>query len=455
MFEASLIDVAVFVFCAILLYKYGRLTSAHPGFMYLLFHGMCFTGRLFSVMGGSATLFSDWPGTLPVSDQEITHAGLFADIALVGMTVGLVLCSQRDRKKTMRSLAVTETTGAVLSVKIVQWVSAVAFPIGMASLLVGGAVPNADQMTVDFGEWSTSSWLMITQFWPTLVLLALIYLYGFRWKLTIPLGMFLILMSIQGFNRFRVVLPVIFLLITWQTRAGRKWPRKWMVVALVCLAMLTFPMKRVGQMVRQGEPLAEIVDVVKDSSSTVLSGSSPDQKFLDMFAATMWLVDGYGHYFYGTTIYPLVFLPIPRQLWPDKPGITTYLYEIRNPIRPIYWGGMGGTMLGEAYANFGVIGIAIVPGIIGYWMSKFYFAAMRRSYYSVCRFMYVTVACCLIQVFRDGLQSVVVFPVVDMMPLTAIAALSALSYILFRRKQTLRFPSSSVALCRGKGITQG
>jgi hypothetical protein len=96
---------------------------------------------------------------------------------------------------------------------------------------------------------------------------------------------------------------------------------------------------------------------------------------------------------------------------------------------------MGGTMLGEDYANFGVIGIAIMPGIIGYWLGKFYFAAMRRPYYSVFRFAYVTVACCLVQVFRDGLQSAVVFPVVDMMPLAAIATLS---YVSFRRSRTLK-----------------
>jgi len=90
-------------------------------------------------------------------------------------------------------------------------------------------------------------------------------------------------------------------------------------------------------------------------------------------------------------------------------------------------------MLGEAYANFGLVGIAIVPGVIGYWLGTFYFAAMSHPYFSVYRFVYVTMACCLLQLFRDGLQSAVVFPVVDMMPLGAIAVLS---YVSFRRKRT-------------------
>jgi oligosaccharide repeat unit polymerase len=215
--------------------------------------------------------------------------------------------------------------------------------------------------------------------------------------------------------------------------------------------MLVFPMKRVGLMLRQGQPLSDVVDVASESFSEVLGVSSQDQRFLDMFAATMWLVDEHGHYFYGTTVYPLLFLPIPRQLWPDKPIISTYLYEIRNPLRPIYWAGMGGTMLGEAYANFGLIGIAIVPCMMGYWLGKFYFAAMRRPYYSVCRFMYVTLACCLVLVFRDGLQSVVVLPVVDMMPLTAIAVLS---YISWRRKQRLLRLFAPFAISRQRGAAQ-
>jgi oligosaccharide repeat unit polymerase len=433
------------------LYKYARLTSVHPGFIYLFFHGLFFTGRLFSVSNGSPTLFSDWPGTLPLTDQEIARAGLLADLALVGMTFGLMLSSHRDHNKAIRSAAVAKTTGAMLSIRVVQWVSAVTFPIGILSLLIAGAVPNADNMTVNLGEWGTSSWTMITQFWPILAILALIYLYGFRWRLTVPLGIFLVLMAIQGFNRFRVILPVIFLMITWQTRAGRKWPRKWMVVAFLGLALLTFPMKGIGRMVRQGRPLSDIVEVTTNSLSDALRGSSPDQMFLDMFAATTWLVDDYGHYFYGTTIYPLLFLPVPRQLWPDKPTLSTYLYEIRNPIRPIYWAGMGGTILGEAYANFGLIGVAIVPFVLGYWMGRFYFAAMRRPYFSVCRFLYVTAACCLVQVFRDGLVSAIVFPVVDMMPLVAIAILS---YVSFRHTNARNLLRSSFVLGSTTGVNR-
>jgi oligosaccharide repeat unit polymerase len=366
-----------------------------------------------------------------VSEHEIASAGLLADIALIGITAGLILSSNRDRRNTTHSSLTSPE--ALLSVRIVRYVSIVAFPVGIVSLLVGGAVPKANTVTVDFGEWGTSSWLMVTQFWSVLVLLALIYLYGFRRLLTLSIGVFLVLMSIQGFDRFRVVLPAIFLLITWQTRTGRKWPRKWMVVSLACLAMLIFPMKKLGRMVRSGESLSDVSYVFSDSLSETIKVRSQDQMFLDQLASTVWLADESGHYSYGSMYYPLLFLPVPRQLWPDKPSLSWYWAEISSPSRPMYENGMSATLVGEAYLNLGLIGVIAVPFGFGYWIGRFYFLAMHKSYFSVYRFIYVTLASCMIQVFRDGLGSLVVIPAVDLMPLVAIAGLSFVAAHSHRR----------------------
>jgi len=437
--QVSLLDPFLLTTCGLALYRYARLTSAHPGFMYLIFHALFVTARMYSVIGGAPTLFSNWPGTLPVSEHEIAWAGLLADIALIGITAGLILSSSRDRPNTKHSSPTSPDP--LLSVRIVRYVSIVAFPVGIVSLLVGGAFPTANNVTVDFGEWGSSSWLMVTQFWSVLVLLALIYLYGFRRLLTLSIGAFLALMSIQGFNRFRVILPAIFLLITWQTRTGRKWPRKWMVVSLAFLAVLIFPMKRLGRMVQSGESLSDMLYVFSDSLSETLKGRSQDQMFLDQLASTVWLVDESGQYSYGSMYYPLLFLPVPRQLWPEKPPLAWYWAEISSPSRPMYENGMAPTLVGEAYLNLGLIGVIALPFGFGYWIGRFYFLAMHKSYFSVYRFMYVTLACCLIQIFRDGLGSVVVLPAVDMMPLVAIAILS---FVAFRWHRRWVVPASSL-----------
>jgi hypothetical protein len=61
--------------------------------------------------------------------------------------------------------------------------------------------------------------------------------------------------------------------------------------------------------------------------------------------------------------------------------------------------------------------------LTAYWLARIYFRAYRRSYYSVVRFSYLLIACNLIQVYRDGLMSLFIFTVVNMMPLSAIVFL--------------------------------
>ena len=81
------------------------------------------------------------------------------------------------------------------------------------------------------------------------------------------------------------------------------------------------------------------------------------------------------------------------------------------------------TFWGEAYLNFGYVGIVIIPGLFAYGLGRFYFFAYEADYFTVARFAYLLVACMLIQIFRDGLMSLVIFPVVNMMPLTVIVIL--------------------------------
>ncbi|HVH85315.1 MAG TPA: hypothetical protein VM912_01225, partial [Terriglobales bacterium] len=53
-------------------------------------------------------------------------------------------------------------------------------------------------------------------------------------------------------------------------------------------------------------------------------------------------------------------------------------------------------------------------------------AAYRRQYLTIGRFAYLLVACNLIEVYRDGLISLFVFTVINMMPLAAIVLLHLL-----------------------------
>jgi oligosaccharide repeat unit polymerase len=420
---ATLLDTFVVICGAILLFRYARLTAVHPGFVYLVYHVMFITFRLYSVWAGSPTLFSHWRRALRVTEDEIAWAGVLSDLAFLSIVAAFVLCSRRELRRSASRL-VAEWNSPLLSERVILAVSAVAFPIGLIALFAFGNIPGSQKLNVDVGQWSTSSWTVVTQIWPVLALLGLIYYYGFRRVLVIPTLVLLALMAVQGYDRFRVILPVLFLLITWLTRTGNKWPKKWMLVAFLFLGLISFPMKKLGLMVQAGEPLANVREFGEKSLGDALRGSSDDQKFLDMFASVMWLSDQSGHRFYGTIYYPLLAMPIPRQIWPDKPFLNWYWTEINNPARPMRDAGMIATLPGEAYVNFGVAGVVLVPFVAAYFLGLIYFKALRRSYFSVYRFVYVILACSLTQIYRDGLMSAAVFPLVNMMPLTAMAALS-------------------------------
>src|SRR5205085_7239525 len=94
------------------------------------------------------------------------------------------------------------------------------------------------------------------------------------------------------------------------------------------------------------------------------------------------------------------------------------------------------TFLGESYVNFGYLGVVIIPLLLAYVLGRVYFHAYRSNYFTIARLSYLLIACNLIQVYRDGLVSLVVFTWVNMMPLMVIVLLH---YILpsRRKKKTL------------------
>ena len=438
LYQAILLDSVVVLTCAIVMMKYARVSALHPGPMYLLLHVMIFTTRACSILMGSPTLFAGWShGELPVNEAEIAWALTLADLGLISMTVAWVQAAAVDRRKHDNhggSTPAIHSDAAVLSERVIWMVSAIAAPIGIVALILFGNTGSAGVYKVDLGDWNSSSWTMVTQSWAGLVLLALIYYYGFRKWLMVPMCAYLLVMAVQGFNRFRVIVPLLYLLLVYLWRRGRKWPPTWMVAAAIVMLLAFFPLKTIGNMVQKGEPVSDIADVANNMIADVSAGHSEDQMVMDEFASTVSLVDDSHEYYYGSLYYPLLTLPVPKQWWPDKPALNQYQHEISNPSRPMARAGMVATLHGESYANMGFVGIILISYIVAYYLARFYFVAQRQSYYSICRFTYIMVACNLIQVFRDGLISLVVFTLVNMAPLVLIAVLS---WVTFRRDRAI------------------
>jgi hypothetical protein len=84
-------------------------------------------------------------------------------------------------------------------------------------------------------------------------------------------------------------------------------------------------------------------------------------------------------------------------------------------------------------------------------LGRFYFVAMRKNYFGICRFAYVMVASSLIQIFRDGLTALVMFTLVNMTPLVAIAVLS---HVFWRQRGKGIVVASAAAIGRQGGTAQ-
>jgi hypothetical protein len=359
-----------------------------------------------------------------------------------------------DQGRKEQAAGATRRKEALLSRRVVHAVTAVTFPVGVGALIYFAYLPNAEPYGaggIDLGEWNSSSWTMITQSWSGLALMALIYCYGFRRIYVVLIGLYLLIMAIQGFDRFRVVMPLLFLLLVWLSRTGRRWPPTWMVVTGIALIIIMLPLKTIGRMLQAGQSSAEVMAASADALSDVAAGQSGDQMVLDEFASTVSLVDESQRHYYGALYYPLITLPIPRQWWPDKPALNWYQRELSTSSRPMALSGMVSTLHGESYANIGVLGVIAISAIVAYALGYFYFAAIRRRYMSIYRFTYIVIVCSLIQVFRDGLVSLVMFTLVNMTPLVVIAVLS---YISWRRKGRVVRTAPSYLLRRHRGHAQ-
>jgi hypothetical protein len=417
----------VTVTCSIVaLVRLGRIGHSHPASIYLFFHLTIVTLRLVAlVFADSPTLFSGFGSQFAaVGPDELARAAFIADLALVMMSAGSIKAARDDVARLITTQRRPPGPVRLLSIKKIWIMVALTAPLGVFILLNNAMVPGSESyVRVDPREWAGSSWFLLPRTWPGLGLLALIYWYGFAWWLIAPMSLYLLLMVYQGLHRFRVVLPILMMVQIYLDRRRQRWPSAGMAVLLVTAVLVFFPMKTIGRMMQQGESLSSIASRSGEIVSNALSGRVADQLILDQLASGLSLSDAGGHLYLGRTYLALVTLPVPRPLWPEKPGLADHIEELSTAQRPMAKAGMVLTYLGEAYVNFGWFGILLIPTAIGYGLSRFYFVAYRAPYLSVLRFAYLITACSLIQVYRDGLVSLFVFTFVHMMPLVLLVLL--------------------------------
>ena len=119
------------------------------------------------------------------------------------------------------------------------------------------------------------------------------------------------------------------------------------------------------------------------------------------------MTDDFGELEYGKSYLSAITLPIPRAMWPEKPGLADHMVKRATTTRQYDKEGRIITYLGEAYVNFGTIGLLLFPLALGFLLSRFYEKAFLPDTLVISQLAYLIAAPCLIQVFRDGLNSLV------------------------------------------------
>jgi len=429
-YQAVGLDLFTVVCCVGLLVRFGGIRFMHPATPYIVFHVHTVTSRLLGLMNGARPLFSDYgPHLEPVVPAEIVRAALYCDEAFWIVTAVWILLHIGVRTP-------SRPNAMKLDLRILRPLLLVAFVGGIAGLVLATQIPGFGPPAA-FSESSavaSSSYVLILPSWFGLAVLGYVYYRGYGRVSTILVVAYLVLMALQGSQRFRVIIGLLLAIQIWVELHDRRWPSRTMALVLLVSGALFFPMKTIAATIQTGDEISLAYDATTDSITEVSKGAALDQMFLDEFASALTLLDMQGKRYWGEIYLPLITLPIPRAIWPNKPTLAGFVYDISSRHRPMGTSGMITTYLGEAYANFGPYGIVIVSPILALILALFYRAAISRPHDSVVRLAYTLVSVNLIQIYRDGLQSLVIFTFVNMMPLVVIVFAHLLVPFFTRRR---------------------
>ncbi|NBX33754.1 hypothetical protein EBR16_00035 [bacterium] len=384
----------------------SRLSFWHPVTTYLLFHAYSFSARAWQLYDGASPMYADNAAFDIIRPEEFQRALLFADLALVVFAAAAFLAHRRFERHADEPIPRRRINRA-----IVFAVSAICLPVGFYVFLTAktsGAAANALTET---------NYFQVMAMWPIGCLGLLIYLQGFRWYLLLPTAAYLALVAVQGYHRFMFVLPLLFLASYYLQSRRRRWPGLSILLGAILVFLVLPRLKAIGQAVQAGD-FTEATQLVGDSfrSTKGLEGGSSEQ-FLDQFAGALTMTDEYGKVYFGSTYLAIVTLPIPRSLWPDKPGLGDHTIEISTARRQYDREGRIITYIGESYLNFRHAGLVLIPFLLGYLLTGWCLRATSGPLHRFEGYLYTVFAMAYIQLFRDGLLSIFVFTVVHNMPM--------------------------------------
>lgn len=431
-----IIDTALLVGVGAIFWR--RISVYHPLFVYMFFHAYSFSWRAWQIYLGAPTMYTGAThGAEQIAISEITRALWHGDLALTAFALGTWLALERWSSLRLPGATVT---CRMLSAPLVYTCTAFSFAAGAAFFVILRGATGGQFVAAAGGF---SNYALSSTMWPLTCIGIFYYMRQKMAALALVALPFLVLTATQGYHRFMVVLPLLCYAIIHLNLRGKKWPGPALLLCALA-GLLAFPnLKHLGRAVQQGDyDLARQHLVASFTSESVDDIATSNEGFLDQYAGWLTMVDDYGKFEYGRTYTFVLTLPIPRAYWPEKPGLADDVIERTSRARPYATEGRIITYLGQAYVNFGMLGILLVPLLLGYLFSAFYEKATHAPHYSLARLALMFLVPSLIQAYRDGLSSVILFGLAFNMP------------IIFIWFAHLSMPVRSVPAAGGTQLTQ-
>lgn len=404
---ALLVDIMVLLQVLWFVLKLSEGSIFNPALLWIGLHVYTVTFRLATLSAGLQTM--DQAGIR--SDREIVNAVLANDFALIGVAIAVaVAAAWHPRPNTRRKPPVQ------LDIGIGKLLSFIGIFVGIPALLLFGRSAGGSEAQA-LGDFGTTSYPVLLATSATQG--ALIYCVLGEFSLFRVL-LLAALLGLAAVNQARglFLLPVLMAILLYHTLQRRRWfSFKW-IVAVVSLGVLWFALKPVAFAIATGEGIEAAINAGTNYFVDNATTGGGDQVFLDEEATYMAAADEVGARFYGSTILPVIYLPVPRFMFPQKPRLNEYAVSLTSAERPVLRDGMTPMLVGEAYINFGWLGCLLVPFLYLLIMMHAYQTCAADAITSARRWLYLVFLVSMIQVFRDGTVSLVVFPFVDLLTLS-------------------------------------
>ncbi len=409
------IDITTILVCALVAYRCAS-SLLHPAIMMIACHIYVVSVRLYQLVRGMHPM--EYTFMWKVGEHELLRAAIGSDVALLSMAAAWLVVAYRNQTRPLPVM----NPRVLLSKKRTRAFAIGSFVLGLIGTALAGAHGTAGAATDP--SLSNSGYIGAMPGFFGWSACLVIYYYGFKPRLVVLTAAMLALALATNPYRGVVIIPALFLIMTWLARRQQKGFPLSLIPAVLCVWLAWLPMKPIAQSIQTG---AGVVEGVRTGVQTAFenfgqeNGSAIDFQFLDMIGTTMTLVDIHDSYFYGTTIAPILVSPVPRGLWPAKPQINQYQFDLDIPARPLAKYTMTAGLIGECYANFGWLGIVGIPFCISLAFSFAYRRLQGTTLLSPGCLLYMIFLSTFMQLYRDGLVSAVWFPFVHCAPVGILA----------------------------------